>query len=383
MTAYLPSKRKNRSLIFRKIGLWSFKSFKQSAFEFSNRVVCITGPNGVGKTNLLDAISYCCWGKSYFQSTDKQCVQEGSEFFRIQASLKGSNDEVCDIALTYKLGSGKDLSWNDKIYERLSDHLGKIPLVVVSPDDIIEFLSGSKERRRFIDFTLSQYDKKYLQALMEYRRLLKQRNAYLKKYDDPRMLDKTLLQTMGHQMDSPATYIFQKRESFMESFSPAVQQRHQFISGKNESVSCVYRSPLHNTSFSEWIEVNLEKDIVLQRTTQGIHKDDMKVLIDGAPLKVRASQGQQKSFILSLKTAQFQWLYEKLNKRPILLVDDFFEKLDRDRLSSLMKMVVEMDFGQIFLTDTDKSRVMDLFQTNHIPFQLIEIPTNRITGEEE
>ncbi len=373
---------KNKILIFQKIGLWSFKSYAQSTFDFSNRVVCITGPNGVGKTNLLDAISYCCWGKSYFQSTDKQCVKAGSDFFRVQGKLEVDRGETHDIALTYKTGSGKELSWNDKVYERLSDHLGKIPLVVVSPDDIIEFLSGSKERRRFMDFTLSQYDKKYLQALMEYRRLLKQRNAYLKKYDDSRLLDKTLLRTMGHQMDSPANYIFRKRESFMSSFSPAVHERHQFISGKNENVSCVYRSPLHKASFSEWIEENLEKDIVLQRTAQGVHKDDMKVLIDGAPLKIRASQGQQKSFILSLKTAQFQWLYEKLNKRPILLVDDFFEKLDRNRLSSLMKMVVEMDFGQIFLTDTDKTRVSELFQMNNIPFQLIEIPPHRMMEEE-
>ena len=368
-------------MIFRNLHLWSFKSYESASFDFSNRVVCITGQNGVGKTNLLDAISYCCWGKSYFQSTDKQCVREGSDFFRVQASITGGETTKDKIAVTYKLGSGKELSWNDKTYERLSDHLGKIPLVVVSPDDIVEFLSGSKERRRFMDFTLSQYDRQYLLALLEYRRLLKQRNAYLKKYDDPRRIDRTLLLTMGKQMEPSATYIHNRRTSFMSSFGRAVHERHYQISGKNEDVSCVYRSPLHKSSFFELLKNNVEKDIALQRTSQGIHKDDMKVLIDGAAIKIRASQGQQKSFILSLKTAQFQWLYEKLKKRPILLLDDFFEKLDRNRLSSLMKMVVDMDFGQIFLTDTDKKRVMDLFASNDISYQLIDIP--RVVESEE
>jgi len=369
-------------LIFQKIGLLRFKNYGNAAFELSNRVVCITGSNGVGKTNLLDAISYCCWGKSYFQSTDKQCVLEGADFFRIEGELVDSGNKQHNVAATYQKGAGKELFWNDKKYDRLSDHLGKLPLVVVSPDDIIEFLSGSKERRRFIDFTLSQYDKKYLLALVEYRRLLKQRNAYLKSQEDTRRLDRTLLETMGKQMEEPAQYIYEKRKLFMESFGPAVGDRHRLISDNNELVSCVYRSPLEKASFSQWIDNNLEKDIAMGRTLQGIHKDDMKVLINGAPLKIRASQGQLKSFILALKTAQFQWLYRKLNKRPILLLDDFFEKLDRNRLSSLMRMVVEMDFGQIFLTDTDKNRVSELFKENDISFQLIDIPGAPFNEEE-
>jgi DNA replication and repair protein RecF len=368
-------------LIFRKISLSQFKNYERIVFHFSNRVVCITGPNGIGKTNLLDAVSYCCWGKSYFQSIDKQCVREGAHFFRIEGELMNKDQELRKVAATYRAGTGKELFWNEKKYERLSDHLGKLPIVVVSPDDIIEFLGGSKERRRFMDFTLSQYDPKYLQALLEYRRLLKQRNTYLKSEEDSRRLDRTLLLTMGKQMEESAKYIYTKRKMFMASFGSSVGDRYSLISDEKEEVSCIYRSPLDQASFYEWIERNLEKDIVMGRTLQGIHKDDMKVLINGAAMKVRASQGQLKSFILALKTAQFQWLARKLKKQPILLVDDFFEKLDKNRLSSLMRMVVDMDFAQIFLTDTDKNRVIDLFESNGISFQLIEMPDN--SGEEE
>jgi DNA replication and repair protein RecF len=375
--------KKHEALIFKGIRLWEFKNYRRAVYSFTDRVVCITGPNGVGKTNLLDALSYCCWTKSYFQSTDKQCVKDGRDFFRIEALIANADSESHRLVLRYKTGEGKQVYWDEKAYERLSDHLGKIPLVVVSPDDIVEFLSGSKARRRFMDFTISQYDGQYLKALNDYRRLLRQRNAYLKTTDDSRLLDRTLLKTLGEQMAPSAFYIFEKRSSFMESFGKAVQDRHQLISGSQEMVSCSYRSPLAATDFSQLIDDNLEKDIVLRRTSTGVHKDDIKVYVNGAPLKIRASQGQQKSFILSLKTAQFQWLYEKIHRRPILLLDDFFEKLDSNRLSSLMKMVVDMDFGQIFLTDTDEKRVANLFDSNDITYQLISMKEDLSHRKEE
>jgi DNA replication and repair protein RecF len=368
-------------VILERLVLRNFKNYSEAIFSFNRRVVCITGPNGVGKTNLLDAISYTCWGKSYFQSTDKHCLKKGYDFFRIQAKLLG--EERHDLVIKYRPDGGKQMSWDDNNYDRLSDHIGKIPLVVVAPDDIIEFLSGSKERRRFMDFTLSQYDRKYLRSLMEYNRLLKQRNAHLKSWDRPESVNKTLLNTLGHQMKAPAHYIFEARRDFMASFGPEVNENHHQLSGRRESISCLYQSPLLKRDFIELLEQNYEKDVILQRTTQGIHKDDMKVLIDGAPLKIHASQGQKKSFILSLKTAQFQWLFQHLEKKPVLLLDDFFEKLDQDRLSSLMKMIVGMDFGQIFLTDTEQKRVEHLFQLTDIEYQSIQIQATDNELEEE
>ncbi len=368
-------------MILERLGLRNFKNYSEAVFTFDRRVVCITGPNGVGKTNLLDAISYTCWGKSYFQSTDKHCLKKGKDFFRIQAKLAG--DDPHDLVIKYRPDGGKQMSWDDKNYDRLSDHIGKVPLVVVAPDDIIEFLSGSKERRRFLDFTLSQYDGKYLRSLMEYNRLLKQRNAHLKSWDRPESVDKTLLDTLAHQMNAPAHYIFEARRDFMNSFGPEVNQNHHLLSSQRESISCLYQSPLLKRSFIEVLDENYERDVILQRTTQGIHKDDMKVLIDGSPLKIQASQGQKKSFILSLKTAQFQWLFRHLGKKPVLLLDDFFEKLDQDRLSSLMKMIVQMDFGQIFLTDTEQQRVKHLFQLTDIEYQSISIQATDNAWEEE
>lgn len=351
--------------------LVQFKNYRRLEQGFSKRIVCFTGKNGAGKTNLLDAIAYSCIGKSYFQSTDKHCVLKGEDFFRVAARYSGSVEGK--LVVKYKIGGGKDIEWNDDRFDRISDFVGRIPLVVVAPDDIIDFLSGSMERRRFLDFTISQYDKQYLNDLMDYNRLMKQRNASLKSVDHPRQLDKTLLFTLSRQMATLAASIHEKRKDFIRTFEPELVAAYSKISNASEKVEVTYDSQLHDQTLWELHQSSYDRDAALQRTTKGVHKDDLTVLIDGEPIKVFASQGQRKSFILALKTAQYYWLFGQTQRKPILLLDDFFEKLDAQRLAALVELVLEMDFGQIFITDTDAERVRYLLENAGADFQLFHV----------
>ena len=351
--------------------LIQFKNYERLEQSFSKRIVCFTGRNGAGKTNLLDAISYACLGKSYFQSTDKHCVKKGKEFFRVAARFKGAIEGK--LVVKYQKSGGKDIEWNEDRFDRISDFVGMIPLVVVAPDDIIDFLSGSKERRRFLDFTISQYDKQYLDDLMDYNRLLRQRNASLKSVDHPRALNKDLLFTLSKQMSGLAASIHDKRKDFIATFEKEIKSAYSKISNKAENIELRYESQLHTANLLDLHEKAYEKDGYLQRTTKGIHKDDLNVQIDGSSIKIYASQGQRKSFILALKTAQYYWLFGQTHKKPILLLDDFFEKLDAQRLSSLVDMVLDMNFGQIFITDTDAERVRFLLKESDADFQLFQV----------
>jgi DNA replication and repair protein RecF len=351
--------------------LVNFKNYEKLHQKFGSRIVCLTGKNGAGKTNILDAIAYTCIGKSYFQSTDKHCARKGADFFRIAAEFEG--DLRGELVVKYRIKGGKEIEWNEDKFDRISDVVGRIPLVVIAPDDIIDFLSGSMQRRRFLDFTISQYDKQYLQDLMQYNRLLKQRNASLKSVDRPSELDKTLLFTLSRQMHALAKTIHKARSEFIETFGPELISAYARISNKAEVIECSYRSQLDEKELYELHKENFDKDAALQRTTTGIHKDDLKVKIDNEPLKIFASQGQRKSFILALKTAQYYWLYGQTKRKPILLLDDFFEKLDANRLSALVELVLDMNFGQVFITDTDADRVQHLLEEAGVNYQLLNV----------
>lgn len=359
------------TLFLRQLQLVQFKNYEKLDQQFSKRIVCLTGKNGTGKTNLLDAIAYSCIGKSYFQSTDKHCVKKGEDFFRIAAKFEGALKG--ELVVKYKINSGKDIEWEEKKFDRISDVVGRIPLVVIAPDDIIDFLSGSQQRRRFLDFTISQYDKQYLKDLMQYNRLLKQRNASLKSVEGVHHLDKTLLFTLSKQMDALASNIHNSRLKFIKTFEPELTSAYATISNKSEAIACTYSSQLEEKPLYELHKEYFDKDAHLQRTTKGIHKDDLNVQIDGEPLKIYASQGQRKSFILALKTAQYYWLYGQTKRKPILLLDDFFEKLDASRLAALVQLVLDMKFGQVFITDTDADRVQHLLQNAGADFQLFRV----------
>ena len=330
--------------------------------EFCPRLNLIAGLNGMGKTNLLDAVYYLCMGKSHFTSTDRNVVRQGESFFRLEGQfvfdekprLPGGRKEK--ITAKVQPGKQKVFEKNKSAYLRLSDHVGLLPVVFNSPDDTALALEGSEARRRFLDNTLCQLDSQYLTHLVSYNRLLQKRNALLKQFAEQRTFNAELLEVLGEQMAAPALFIFEKRKTFVDAFSPVFNRYHQIICGGNESVDCQYRSQLLDNQFSELLKNAVEKDRILQRTTAGTHKDDLRFRMDGRPLKRFASQGQLKSFVLALKLAQFDCLKNEKETMPILLLDDLFDKLDVQRVEHLLELLVKGDFGQVFITDTHPER---------------------------
>jgi len=359
------------------ISLRQFKTYASAKASFDKRIICIIGNNGVGKTNLLDAITLACLGKSYFQSTDRQCIRDESDFFRIECSF-AANESSEKVVVKYKKSKGKSIEWSGKKLERISDLLGRVPLVVVAPDDIIEFLSGSEQRRRFLDFTISQNDRHYLEGIIHYNRLLKQRNAYLKKFDNPKAASDDLLMTISEQMAPIAQSIYLTRSTFLETFKEELEKVYQKIAGKDEVISSSYISSLKDDDLYDSHLANLEKDKILQRTVAGVHKDDFKVKINGRAVKAFASQGQKKSFMLALKSAQYHWLSRQTGKRPIILLDDFFEKLDALRLKAMLDLVLDLNFGQVFITDTQKGRILNLLKKVTDDYELFSVESGTL-----
>lgn len=360
-----------------KLSLTHFKTYLNAEVAFQKKIICLAGNNGVGKTNLLDAITLTCLGKSYFQSTDKQCLQTNESFFRLDSLYRGIDGEE-QVVVKYEKSKGKSIEWSGKKLDRISDLVGRIPLVVVAPDDVFDFLSGSDQRRRFLDYTICQNDRKYLDHLMQYNRLLKQRNAYLKKYDQPRSLSPELLMTISEQMSDHARIVHQTRLQFMDTFRPELEKVYTRIAGTSEPISSEYTSLLDKRDLISLHEEKLQKDLLLQRTTTGIHKDDLKVKINDRAIKTFASQGQKKSFMLALKSAQYHWLARQTGKKPIILLDDFFEKLDVDRLRAMLDLVLDLDFGQIFITDTQETRIRSLLEQVTDNFQIFLVTPGTI-----
>ena len=330
---------------------------------FHHKLNAILGLNGMGKTNLLDAIYYSCLGKSYFSSGDRQVKQIGKDFFRIESQfLLGENTEKF-IAKVIP-GNKKDLSIDGKKIEKISDHIGKYPVIIIAPDDIQLLLEGSEPRRNFLNHNLIQYDPHYTTALLKYNRLLKQRNALLKSFIESNTWNPALLDAITEGMVEPSEYLFQKRKEMVDLMKPKFLEIYNLISGDKESCEIRYKSQLSDTPVLELMGQNLEKDRVMVRTTAGIHKDDITFVMNEELLKPFGSQGQLKSFVLSLKLAQYHILREQSGKVPILLLDDVFDKLDKERVSHLLNVLHDDAYGQVFLTDKDE---------NDIPEFLIQI----------
>jgi DNA replication and repair protein RecF len=352
--------------------LLQFKNYTQSSFQFSERIVGICGKNGVGKTNLLDAIYYLCFTKSYFSRGDTQNVQAGMQGFRVEAGLSTYNFHQHMVCIVRENGK-KEIYLNGDLYSRFSDHIGKFPCVIIAPDDVHIISEGSEERRRFLDALLSQLDHEYLLQLMTYNKVLQQRNSLLKSFAETRRPDQSLLEVLNTQLAQPGTLIFQKRKSFLAGFIPMVLEFYSRISGENYKIDIQYESQLLESDFENLLNWYHDRDHLLQRTVGGIHKDDLTISLNGSLFKNIASQGQRKSLLFALKLAEFEVLKEEKGFSPLLLLDDVFEKLDAVRMQNLLEWVCRENNGQIFITDTHESRLQDHLDKLSVPYQLIEL----------
>jgi len=355
-----------------KIALTHFKNYDFSPFEFSSNVVAISGLNGIGKTNLLDAIYYCCFTKSYFTGSDAMNVNFEKEGFRLEAHFE-KNGVSQKIICIHRGASKKEFSVNDMPYEKLAQHIGSFPAVIIAPDDVEIIIGGSELRRRYLDTVICQLDNDYLLQLMIYNKVMQQRNSLLKRFAEQGKIDSALLEIIDEQLIAPANMIFQKRTEYTGQLMPLVEEFYHSIADNNEAISFTYKSHLQKESFRDLLARTHERDRILQRTSAGIHKDEISFELNGQPFKNIASQGQRKSLLFALKLAQYQ-LLKKFNLfSPVLLLDDVFEKLDEKRMHRLLKWVCKDNDGQVFITDTHKQRLEDAFSKLDIKGQMIEL----------
>lgn len=342
-----------------RLKLTNFRNYEFQELEFSATLNLIAGLNGMGKTNLLDAIYYLCMGKSQFTNSDRNVVKHGESFFRLEGHFNlEKNSEK--IVAKVQPGKTKTLERNNAAYDRLADHVGLLPIVFKAPDDTALALEGSEERRRFLDNTLCQIDTPYLKYLLLYNKVLQSRNALLKQFGEQRYFDAALVEVYNEQLLVPATYIHDKRKKLIAEFEPVFNRYYMAICGGRETVKCNYKSQLLDKELEVLFKESQEKDRILQRTTAGIHKDDLQFKMNDRALKTFASQGQLKSFVLALKLAQYEMLKNEKGRYPILLLDDLFDKLDDQRVKHLLELLVDGDFGQVFITDTHPQRSEEL-----------------------
>jgi DNA replication and repair protein RecF len=332
-------------------------------------MVGICGNNGVVKTNLLDAIHYLCFTKSYF-TRDILNIQSGHQGFRVDGEFELSNKKEKAICILRETGK-KEFSVNDNNYEKFSEHIGRYPCVIIAPDDIQIITDGSEERRRFLDALLSQIDKDYLQHLINYNKILLQRNSLLKSFYETGHKDLSLLDVLDEQLLKPGDYIFEKRKHFLASFLPGVKKLYLEIAKQQEDTELHYQSELNQCSFKELLHLNRQRDIAAQRTTGGIHRDDLIFNLTDQLFKNIASQGQRKSLLFALKLAEMDVLKKNKGFSPLLLLDDVFEKLDEDRIANLLHRVCIENDGQVFITDTNEERLSQHLKDLSIKFQLI------------
>jgi DNA replication and repair protein RecF len=359
-------------MYLKKIALFNFKNFNEASFEFEHKINCFVGKNGVGKTNVLDAIYHLSFGKSYFNTLAVQNIKHDEDFFVIDGEFE-KQDRTENILCSFKKGQKKILKRNGKIYEKLSDHLGFIPLVIISPTDADLIREGSETRRKFIDSVISQLDNQYLQELILYQKVLSQRNALLKYFAANRVFETETLGIYNEQLSAYGKNIFAKRKQFLADFIPIFNSFYQNISNSSETVALEYESQLKHQDLVALLEGNINKDRVLQYTSVGIHKDDLVFTIGDYPIKKFGSQGQQKSFLIALKLAQFEFVKKQSGEKPILLFDDIFDKLDETRVEKIVAMVNNDDFGQLFISDTHSDRTENIVKSTHKSYKIFNL----------
>jgi DNA replication and repair protein RecF len=359
-------------LDLRSISLLQFKNYSNRSFDFDERIVAICARNGVGKTNLLDAIHYLCFTRSYFTRQDGLSVQHGRNGFRLEGHfvLNDNPEKACCIL---RETGKKELTINGQPYEKFSQHIGRYPCVIIAPDDSELITGDSRERRTFLDALLSQLDQEYLKQLIVYKKVLEQRNSLLRSFAETNQKDFSLLDVLDKQLASPGNYIFNKRKEFLVAFLPMVRHMYHDISQQPEDVTLFYESELLETNFEILLAATRQKDMYAQRTTSGIHRDDLEINLAGQQFRNIASQGQRKSLLFALKLAEMEVLRKEKNFAPLLLLDDVFEKLDEDRISNLLKKVCIENEGKVFITDTNEQRLKEHLEALPVAFQFVSI----------
>lgn len=359
-------------LSLQSISIYQFKNYTNQPFSFPKRITGICGKNGIGKTNLLDAIYYLCFTKSYFTRLDSANVQQGKAGFRIEGDFSlwdKPEKAICILRENNK----KEFSLNGDTYDKFSKHIGHYPCVIIAPDDAVLITGGSEERRKFLDALLSQLDAVYLQHLITYTKVLQQRNALLKALAEKNEKDFSLLDVLDQQLVIPANYIFTKRKTFLVSFLPAVNHLYHEIAQREEDILLVYESQLLTASSEELLKASRQKDCLAVRTTCGIHRDEIDISLGNQPFRNIASQGQRKSLLFALKLAEMEILKKEKNFSPLLLLDDVFEKLDEERIANLLEKVCIQNEGQVFITDTNEERLKSHLEKIGADFTIIDL----------
>jgi len=359
-------------MFIKNLSLLNYKNFESKDLMFDSKINCFVGDNGMGKTNILDAIYHLSFGKSYFNPIASQNIKHGTDFFVIEGLFeKGDREEK--IVCSLKKNNKKIIKRNGKAYERFADHIGLLPLVIISPADRDLILEGSDVRRKFMDGVISQSDKAYLQALMNYNKVLSQRNALLKYFAVNHTFDRPTLSVYNEQLHIYGSEIFIKRTTFLEQFIPIFKAQYKAITGNTEEVHLSYDSKLDEMDMATLLNKNLERDRALQYTSVGVHKDDLNFTITEYPIKKFGSQGQQKSFLIALKFAQFQFMQAISKTTPILLLDDIFDKLDEHRVAHIITLVNKENFGQIFVSDTHADRTESVVKKIHQSYKIFKL----------
>ena len=364
-------------MFIKQLSIINYKNLAQVELDLSPNVNCFIGNNGMGKTNLLDAVYYLSFCKSYTNPVDSQIIRHGTDVCMLQGKYEfdegGATEEIyCGIRRRQK----KQFKRNKKEYERLSDHVGLVPLVMISPADNELITGPSEERRRFMDIAISQFDKEYLYSLVRYAKALQQRNALLK--NDEQHIDDTLLELWEDQMVEEGRFIYEKRKAFIADFTPIFNRFHTQISRSNETVSFNYVSQLTEDDFREKLIRTRQRDVLIGHTTTGIHRDELEMLLDGFPIKKVGSQGQNKTYFVSLKLAQFHFLLETGKTTPILLLDDIFDRLDAERVEEIVKLISGKEFGQIFISDTNRESLDGILKRMHENYHIYSVANGEI-----
>ncbi len=359
-------------MILQSITLLNYKNFESESFNFDPRINCFVGNNGIGKTNVLDAIYHLSFGKSYFNPITSQNIKHGEDFFVIEGKYEKDNKDE-KIVVSAKKGQKKMIKRNGKAYERFSEHIGFLPAVIISPADRDLIIEGSETRRKFIDGVISQGDAQYLRDLISYNKVLSQRNSLLKYFAANNTHNQDTLDIYNGQLHDFGTKIYQKRVAFLKEFTPIFLKRYQVISNSTENVDLVYKSQLEDGPLIDLLQQSINKDKFTQYTNFGIHKDDLLFQIEGHPVKKFGSQGQQKSYLIALKLAQFDFIKAHIGQSPILLLDDIFDKLDESRVSQIIKLVDEENFGQIFISDTHPERTEEVVKEVHQSYKMFPL----------
>ncbi|MBR6691065.1 MAG: DNA replication/repair protein RecF [Bacteroidaceae bacterium] len=352
------------------ISILNYRNLMDVNIGFSPKINCFIGSNGMGKTNLLDAVYYLSFCKSAVVVSDNANILHEAPFFMIKGSYCGDGGVADEISCGLKRGEKKQFKRNGKVYERLSDHIGSVPLVMVSPHDNELIAGGSEERRRFMDVVISQYDRGYLAALIRYNKALQQRNVLLRSGYEP---DPEMASLIEEMMSAEAISIYEARRRFIEEITPVFSEFHSFITGGNESVSLRYRSHMGESDLAELLAATRADDLRLGYTSKGPHRDELVMQLDGYPIKKEGSQGQNKSYLVALKLAQFDFLRRKGGETPLLLLDDIFDKLDSGRVERIVSLVAGKDFGQIFITDVNREHIDCILEQVDGEYKLFEV----------